>query len=46
MELSGWTWVPEEGWIVLLALAVGVVSAILPAIQAYRTEIARTLARG
>jgi putative ABC transport system permease protein len=44
MGLTGLTWRPEEIYVVLLALAVGLVSALLPAIQAYRTDIARVLA--
>ncbi|ANM29349.1 hypothetical protein ABI59_06710 [Acidobacteria bacterium Mor1] len=46
MELTGALWVPRELWLVLLAPAVGVVAALIPAIQAYRTDIARTLTRG
>jgi putative ABC transport system permease protein len=46
MELTGRAWVPGEIWLVALALGVGVVAALLPAIQAYRSDIARTLARG
>jgi putative ABC transport system permease protein len=37
-------WRPEELYVVLLALGVGLVSALLPAIQAYRTDIAQVLA--
>ncbi|MEM6644856.1 MAG: ABC transporter permease [Bacteroidota bacterium] len=46
MSLTGWTWTPEEGQLVLLALGVGLVAAIIPAILAYRTDLARTLAVG
>ncbi len=45
VELTGWIVLPEELWIAVLALAVGVITALLPAIQAYRTDIARTLAQ-
>lgn len=46
VPLSGWTWVPEE-WLLLLGLfSVGAVAAAIPAIQAYRTDVARTLAEG
>jgi putative ABC transport system permease protein len=41
--LTGLTWRPEELYVVLLALGVGLVSALLPAIQAYRTDIAQVL---
>jgi putative ABC transport system permease protein len=44
MGLTGLTWLPEEGYVVLLALAVGLLAALLPAIQAYRTNIAQVLA--
>lgn len=46
MKLTGWMWAPEEAWLFALALGVGIVSALIPAIQAYRTDIAQTLARG
>jgi putative ABC transport system permease protein len=46
VAITGWTWHPGEVWIVLLALAVGVIAALLPAWRAYRTDIAGTLARG
>lgn len=44
LDLTGWSWAPGEGWILLLAVAIGVIAAIIPAIQAYRTDIARILA--
>ena len=34
----------EEFYLVLLALGVGALAALIPAIQAYRTDIAATLA--
>lgn len=44
--VSGWTWVPAE-WLLLIGLyCIGVLSAIVPAVQAYRTDVARTLAEG
>ena len=46
MDLTGWTWAGEEAALVLGLFLVGVVSAIIPAIQAYRTDVARTLAEG
>jgi len=46
IALTGWTWHSGELWIVALALGVGVLAALLPAWRAYRTDIARTLARG
>ena len=44
MGLSGRRWLPAELYVVILALAVGLVAALLPAIQAYRTDIAAVLA--
>jgi putative ABC transport system permease protein len=44
MGLGGFIWLPEELYAFLLALAVGLLAALLPAIQAYRTDIAATLA--
>ena len=44
MGLSGLSWLPEELDVLGMALLVGVVAALLPAIQAYRTDIAAVLA--
>jgi putative ABC transport system permease protein len=44
MGLSGLSWLPEELYVLVLALLVGLVAALLPAIQAYRTDIAAVLA--
>jgi putative ABC transport system permease protein len=44
MGLTGLRWRPEELYVVLLALGVGLLAALIPAIQAYRTDIAATLA--
>jgi len=46
MALGGFTFVTGEIIVVLLALAAGIVAALLPAYQAYRTDIARVLAKG
>jgi putative ABC transport system permease protein len=45
VALTGWTWVPAEAWLVALALGVGLLAALVPALQAYRTDLATTLAR-
>lgn len=45
VALTGFTWVADEWKVVFLAIGVGLVAAIIPAIQAYRTDIAKTLAR-
>jgi putative ABC transport system permease protein len=44
MGLSGLSWLPQELYVFALALLVGLVAALLPAIQAYRTDIAAVLA--
>jgi len=46
VTVTGWAWVNAELWLVVMALAVGVVAALLPAWRAYRTDVAATLARG
>jgi len=46
ISVTGWLWLPEELWMIGIALIVGVVAAVLPAWRAYRTDIAHTLARG
>jgi putative ABC transport system permease protein len=43
--ITGWTVVPGELALIVSALAVGLLSALLPAVLAYRTDIARVLAR-
>ncbi len=45
MAFTGFTWVKEEWWLIAVAIAVGIVAAILPALRAYRTDIASTLAK-
>ncbi len=42
--LSGLTFSMDELWLVLLAVGIGAVASVLPAILAYRTDIAKTLA--
>jgi putative ABC transport system permease protein len=44
--VTGLEWRPEELWLLLVALIVGVIAALLPAWRAYRTEVSRTLAQG
>ena len=46
LGLSGLSWVFEEIYVIGLALVVGLIAALIPAIQAYRTDIAVTLASG
>jgi putative ABC transport system permease protein len=44
--VTGLQWRPEELWLLGVALAVGLVAALLPAWRAYRTDVSRTLAQG
>lgn len=44
LVLSGWHVVPAEAWLLLTAVVVGFAAALLPALRAYRTDIATTLA--
>jgi putative ABC transport system permease protein len=45
VHITGWTFVPGELTLILLALAIGLLSALFPAVMAYRTDIARVLAQ-
>ena len=44
LALNAWTFAPQEGWLAFVAIMVGLAAALIPAVQAYRTEIAVTLA--
>ncbi|MEO1201897.1 MAG: ABC transporter permease, partial [Pseudomonadota bacterium] len=44
VALTGWTWIAAETWLLLSLVGVGVVAAAIPAVQAYRTDVARVLA--
>jgi putative ABC transport system permease protein len=46
IELTGTIFLPVELGLFALAVSVGVVGAVIPALSAYRTEVAETLARG
>ena len=46
MALDGLAFVSGEGWIILLALGAGLIASLIPAYQAYRTDISSTLAEG
>jgi putative ABC transport system permease protein len=45
-SISGLQWRLEELWLIVIALAVGILAALLPAWRAYRTDVSHTLARG
>jgi putative ABC transport system permease protein len=38
LVLSGWVFLPDELWVLLTALAVALVAALLPSLQAYRVD--------
>jgi putative ABC transport system permease protein len=42
--ITGWVFYPEEGIILAGSLLLGILCALLPAIQAYRTDISKVLA--
>jgi putative ABC transport system permease protein len=44
--VTGLQWRPEELWLLVVAVAVGLAAAFLPAWRAYRTDVSRTLAQG
>ena len=46
VALTGWTWVPAQTLLLFSLFGVGAVAAAIPAVQAYRTDVARTLAEG
>lgn len=46
LGLTGAIWLPQETLMIGIALVIGVIAALVPAIQAYRLDIARVLARG
>lgn len=44
-SITGFAWVPQEGWVALAVLAGGMATCLLPAIQAYRRDPAILLKR-
>jgi putative ABC transport system permease protein len=44
-SISGWAWDPLEGWIIGAVLGAGLMTCLLPAIQAYRRDPAILLKR-
>ena len=41
--MTGWIWIAEETLLLIGLFCTGVLGAIIPAIQAYRTDVATTL---
>jgi putative ABC transport system permease protein len=44
-SFTGWTWLNEEWWLLVGALTIGFVAGIVPALNAYRTDISKTLSK-
>lgn len=42
-DFTGWIWLKEEWYILAGAIIIGIISALYPAIKAYRTDISKTL---
>ena len=42
-SFTGWLWLKEEWYLLFGAMLIGIVSALYPAIKAYRTDISKTL---
>ncbi len=42
-SFSGFQFLREEGWLLIAALAIGFIAAVIPAIEASRTDISETL---
>ena len=45
LPVTGWIWLPAEAGVPLLAAGVATLAALLPAMQAYRTEVADLLSQ-
>ncbi|HEY8099880.1 MAG TPA: ABC transporter permease [Burkholderiaceae bacterium] len=45
LTMTGWIVSPDEAWLALVAVMVGLAAALIPALRAYRTDIAHTLAQ-
>jgi putative ABC transport system permease protein len=43
LPVTGWIWLPQEAWIPVAAVAVAAVAALIPALSAYRVDVARSL---
>ncbi|NBC66256.1 MAG: ABC transporter permease [Bacteroidetes bacterium] len=45
VNLSAWILIPSEAWLLLLAVSIGIISSLIPAVQAYRTDISAILSQ-
>lgn len=46
IHVTGWLYLPEEGWLLLASALIGLIAAVIPAIRVYRIDIFKTLVRG
>ena len=44
--VTGWAWNWNEAWLLAASLAVGAIAALVPALRAYRSDVAPVLAEG
>ena len=45
IQITGWMFLPAEGWLLAASAGVGLVAALLPALRVYRIDIFKTLVR-
>ena len=43
-SFSGWAWLMEEWWLLAIALSIGLLASLLPAIRVFHISISKTLA--
>lgn len=43
LPVTGWLWLPQELWIPAAAMAVATIAALIPALSAYRVDVAHLL---
>ena len=43
LPITGWLWLAEEAWVPVSAAAVAVLAALIPAVNAYRADVAQML---
>lgn len=43
LAINGWSWVPGEAWVPVLAFGVAVVAALVPVVSAYRVDVSQLL---
>jgi len=43
LPITGWLWLPAEGWVPTLGVGVALLAALLPALGAYRLDVTTLL---